>query len=642
MKVDGLLLLLHRLELSLILAPVILDKAAVQLGASAWAAPICAYLVSTRLAIFLVSWVYGVLVPLLIVYITGFTHFRWQSIPAMLSLSVTASNVYADPELYGNVLRGFSLYAFAIPRAGIFLLSQLLSWLVQVPQLATPDGPYGVGVDSETFEDGGLQVSVNIFYPVSKLAPTDLTFQYVNESSVRVIGERLKIPSVLLMFLLDSTSNASPYAPISTAKQHWPLVLHSHDILSTASCNVSYCEKLCADGAIVVLINHATHDQEILRTFSDKKTTRRRFLLSRLRQLDFVLAELRSRSESAGRMVERHVDWTTVMGSGVGIGASAVLGHCIRQLATHPNAPPIFHVLSLVSPCLDGFLMSELSPRISNSMKSYFTLTSDNESATEGERLPSVTLIHIPQQVMVITAGKSRPGAVGRCLKRRWRPPIAGTDDRRRARNATMLVRLLYMRPKASLNVFLHINRANTADLSDLALVSPFLFRSLGLTGAREANHTNMLVAQAVSNLLHHEYRRNLIHPAAQKTAILSPATETLKPLLAPVGSIRLPARRELSSSATAVLLALEMLDVKPYRPGHSSEQWRAHAIELLVTANGQDEPTKSPHAKHYITEGLLSYIDLVDARGMSTDHGAEYHLPGCIDINKVWTLAEI
>ncbi|KAH0471227.1 MAG: uncharacterized protein KVP18_000691 [Porospora cf. gigantea A] len=198
------------------------------------------------------------------------------------------------------------------------------------------------------------------------------------------------------------------------------------------------------------------------------------------------------------------------------------------------------------------------------------------------------------------------------------------------------------MRPKASLNVFLHINRANTADLSDLALVSPFLFRWLGITGAREANHTNMLVAQAVSNLLHHEYRRNLIHPAAQKTAILSPATETLKPLLAPAGSIRLPARRELSSSATAVLLALEMLDVKPYRPGHASEQWRAHAIELLVTANGQDKSTKSPNAKHYITEGLLSYIDLVDARGMSTDHGVEYHLPGCIDINTVWTLAEI
>ena len=199
MKVDGLLLLLHRLELSLILAPVILDKAAVQLGASAWAAPICAYLVSTRLAIFLVSWVYGVLVPLLIVYITGFTHFRWQSIPAMLSLSVTASNVYADPELYGNVLRGFSLYAFAIPRAGIFLLSQLLSWLVQVPQLATPDGPYGVGVDSETFEDGGLQVSVNIFYPVSKLAPTDLTFQYVNESSVRVIGKSMLPPKGVVL-----------------------------------------------------------------------------------------------------------------------------------------------------------------------------------------------------------------------------------------------------------------------------------------------------------------------------------------------------------------------------------------------------------------------------------------------------------
>lgn len=107
--------------------------------------------------------------PVITVYLAAFSHFRWQYIPAVASLCVSAYRVHDSPELFATTLADSNMAWRAVGgRLAALFLTALLSFLFQLPQPAEPDGPYGVGLDDEVFEDAGLQVHVKIFYPVSK------------------------------------------------------------------------------------------------------------------------------------------------------------------------------------------------------------------------------------------------------------------------------------------------------------------------------------------------------------------------------------------------------------------------------------------------------------------------------------------
>ena len=196
---------------------------------------------------------------------------RWQMIPAYivaLGLALLGViHILGDKPGQGRtrklpLLKGILILI-------LFLILLLPPLLLPVPEIYSPTGPYQVGtfsvmlVDQDRAElyadvpNGPRRLMVQVWYPAEPEAGASFG-PWVEEPQViaPAIAEFLGFPSFFLDHLEYANGNAYPDAPLSAAKDKYPLLLFSHGWSGFRAQNTFQMVSLASHGYVVAAPDH--------------------------------------------------------------------------------------------------------------------------------------------------------------------------------------------------------------------------------------------------------------------------------------------------------------------------------------------------------------------------------------------------
>lgn len=194
---------------------------------------------------------------------------RWQMFPAY-GLSIALFLV--------GLLRGYgdeepSDLSRLVARAGLWiggavlLVSGILPIAVPVFRFPRPDGPYAVGtvsyhwVDaarSEIFTtkpDDKRELMVQVWYPTPKVSFAPQAPYIPDGEALRPLAHLLGLRGFLLRHLPYVTTNSIPYAPISTDRANYPVLIFAHSLGGYRQQNTLQIEELVSHGYVVAAMD---------------------------------------------------------------------------------------------------------------------------------------------------------------------------------------------------------------------------------------------------------------------------------------------------------------------------------------------------------------------------------------------------
>jgi len=189
---------------------------------------------------------------------------RWQMTPAYLQAIVVLvlSWVGVAGAAFHN---GWFLFLWTV----LFLLAVFLTYIMAVPKLPTPTGPYAVGtrtfhlVDSsrtEIFSESKTEpreLMVQVWYPAEKPAKGNLSpFVADFEIGGPAIAKRLNFPPFTVRHVDLVRTQSYEDAPLIDVEQPFPVVTFSHGYMGMRSQNTWQMQELASQGYVVVAPNH--------------------------------------------------------------------------------------------------------------------------------------------------------------------------------------------------------------------------------------------------------------------------------------------------------------------------------------------------------------------------------------------------
>lgn len=198
---------------------------------------------------------------------------RWQMYPIYFILGfiiivaiIANINFEVYKKGYGRrVLRICSSILLTI----LIALSAVATYMFPLYNLMNPSGPYKIGtisfdaVDMERIwldrdnDYGGRKIRIQLWYPAEqvegyKLSPWLEEGAEVADSISRLVG----FPEFLLRPTTMIKSNSYKGAPLSLAKDKYPVVIISHGLTGLRSLHTDLAEMLASNGYIVAAIDH--------------------------------------------------------------------------------------------------------------------------------------------------------------------------------------------------------------------------------------------------------------------------------------------------------------------------------------------------------------------------------------------------
>jgi predicted dienelactone hydrolase len=199
--------------------------------------------------------------------------YRWHMLPAysllILSAALTLKNKFVPLRKRGPQ-RKTRIMAGAIGMLLLITAVLLPAYVFPVFKFGKPTGPYKVGTVSRYWIDhyrrsewtrGSVdprELMVQIWYPAEPgtgtgIAPYHPHVKYLTDELARTFG----LPRLMLSNFYYVMSNSLPNAQISTARQHYPVLLFSHGFNGYRFQNTFQVEELASHGYIVVGIDHS-------------------------------------------------------------------------------------------------------------------------------------------------------------------------------------------------------------------------------------------------------------------------------------------------------------------------------------------------------------------------------------------------
>lgn len=246
-------------------------------------------------------------------------------------------------------------------KALLFLVAVALPYLLPVPRLPAPTGPYSVGrltlemVDQSRQEiysddpDEKRALMVQLWYPAQ--APGDQPGRWMDDLDVigPTIAAWLNLPSFALDHLQLARTHAYPGAAPAASPERFPVLLFSHGWNGFRVQNTFQTEELASHGYVVVAVEHTYAAQ--VTVFPDGRVARHnpaglpsgvseseylnaanRLVLQWAHDLSFVLNELATRdaSDPDGRLTGR-LDLAQVGVFGHSTGGGAAVEFCSKD-----------------------------------------------------------------------------------------------------------------------------------------------------------------------------------------------------------------------------------------------------------------------------------------------------------------------
>ncbi|RMG94468.1 MAG: hypothetical protein D6706_13755 [Chloroflexi bacterium] len=219
------------------------------------------------------KWVWGSLMGATAV--SAFVHlafegYRWQMIPAygltavLLLLSLYRWRKSTLPNK-SHLWRGISVVLGLIA----LVVSSALPWLLPVPRLPEPTGPYRIGtavfhlVDPNRPEpytdepEDNREIMVQVWYPAENSA-NGTTVPYLDrlELAGPAIARNLDLPAFFLDHIGLARTHAILNAPPTDSGAPYPVIIFSHGLTGFRSQNTGMIEELVSQGYVVAAIDH--------------------------------------------------------------------------------------------------------------------------------------------------------------------------------------------------------------------------------------------------------------------------------------------------------------------------------------------------------------------------------------------------
>jgi predicted dienelactone hydrolase len=197
--------------------------------------------------------------------------YRWQMVPAY---TVIGAMAWVGWRLLNKPDPGLQIGRTEPSKAGLLALipvalMMLPPVLVPVPRLPEPSGPFEVGtvslhlIDEDRAEIYGSEpgnpreLMVQLWYPANPSAdaepgPWTDDLEQIGPAN----AERLGFPSFVLDHLALANTHSYPDAPLSRAKDRYPVVVYSHGWTGFRTVNVDQSEALASHGYVVVSVDH--------------------------------------------------------------------------------------------------------------------------------------------------------------------------------------------------------------------------------------------------------------------------------------------------------------------------------------------------------------------------------------------------
>ena len=189
---------------------------------------------------------------------------RWQMTPAYVQAIVVLALSWAG--VAGAAFHnGWFLFFWTV----LFVLAVFLTYVMAVPKLPRPTGPYAVGtrtfhlVDTsrpERFSENKTEpreLMVQVWYPAQKPATGKLApFVADFEIGGPAIAKRLNFPPFVVRHVDLVRTHSHEEAPILVGEEQFPVVTFSHGYMGIRSQNTWQMEELASQGYVVVAPSH--------------------------------------------------------------------------------------------------------------------------------------------------------------------------------------------------------------------------------------------------------------------------------------------------------------------------------------------------------------------------------------------------
>jgi dienelactone hydrolase len=254
----------------------------------------------------------------------------------------------------------------------LFLLALFLTYIMSVPKLPQPTGPYAVGtrtfhlVDNsrtELFSESKTEpreLMVQVWYPAVKSAKGKLA-PFVADFGIggSAMARRLNLPPFTVRHIDLVRTQSYEEAPLIDADDPFPVVTFSHGYMGMRSQNTWQMQELASQGYVVVAPNHTYG--AIITVFPDDrivfglteppddmpvKTAGRIAMREWAADIQFILDQLAAWNKESGHFLNSRLDLDRVGFFGHSMGAGTALqtvlneAHCRALLLLDPWLMP--------------------------------------------------------------------------------------------------------------------------------------------------------------------------------------------------------------------------------------------------------------------------------------------------------------
>ncbi|GMV99218.1 MAG: carboxylic ester hydrolase [Candidatus Hydrogenedentota bacterium] len=217
------------------------------------------------------SWLMGLLLCVLLLLHAGVEGYRWQMIPvygvALGALALMAPRFVGGAERAADPTPGARLAGVA----GLLLtgVGATAAYLLPVPALPAPGGPYKVGSSVYVWEDdsretvyaggetGPRKIVAQIWYPASPAKSSKrMAWMHRTDEVGPAIAGFFGLPKFILNHLNLVQLNAWEDAPIAETAGKMPVIVYSHGWRGFRVVNADQLESLASHGYAVVSLDH--------------------------------------------------------------------------------------------------------------------------------------------------------------------------------------------------------------------------------------------------------------------------------------------------------------------------------------------------------------------------------------------------
>ena len=330
--------------------------------------------------------------------------FRWQmTLAFLLTVGLLLAALIQGRFGMEKPERAWRLALLAFIGLVLIVVAAALPFLLPVPHLPDPGGPYAIGTTTYHLEDinrpeifgespgGNRELMLQIWYPADPgTAEEPAPWFDQLDIAASVISERLGLPSFFLGHLnlvkTHALINAFPHSDAAP----YPLLLFSHGLSGLRMQNTALFEELASNGYIVASVDHTYdsvitilpegrvilhHGQTVMPEGVPTVQSGRRLLDVRVQDLTSVLAFLEDQNRKNDSLLLGRMDMQKIGVMGHSTGGGTAIEFCAQST----QCQAVLALDSWVEPVSDAAISSAL-PQPSMFLNTPEWLGNDNQS----------------------------------------------------------------------------------------------------------------------------------------------------------------------------------------------------------------------------------------------------------------------